>query len=203
MEPSVTALIHAAILEDVGAGDVTSAYFIPESSRSRAEIVAREIGVVSGAGIAVAVFKEIDPTLEVEVCIPDGGAFERGDILMKAAGSTRYGSLYFGSTSPSMTEALDRLESDGLHLDAMRLRAFPFPKAVEDFILSHDKVFVVEQNRDGQLRTMLTTELGIDPARLVAVLHYDGTPITANFILGAIRAGLAQHHVVPLERAVS
>lgn len=89
MEPSVTALIHAAILEDVGAGDVTSAYFVPESSRSRAKIVAREAGIVSGADIAVAVFKEIDPALEVDVCIPDGGVFERGSILMKASGSTR------------------------------------------------------------------------------------------------------------------
>jgi len=89
MEPSVTALIRAAIAEDVGSGDVTSLYFIPASSRSRAEIVAREPGIVSGAEIAVAVFKEIDPELEVEVCIPDGGAFERGSILMKAAGSTR------------------------------------------------------------------------------------------------------------------
>lgn len=89
MEPSVTALIRAAIAEDVGSGDVTSLYFIPASSRSRAEIVAREPGIVSGAEIAVAVFKEIDPELEVEVCIPDGGAFEGGSILMKAAGSTR------------------------------------------------------------------------------------------------------------------
>ncbi len=120
-----------------------------------------------------------------------------------AAKPTRYGVLYFGSTSPSMTEALDRLEADGLHVDAMRLRAFPFPDAVRDFILAHDTVFVVEQNRDGQLRNMMTTELGIDPARLVAVLHYDGTPITANFILGAIRGGLAQYQIVPLERAVS
>ncbi len=124
-------------------------------------------------------------------------------VVRAAPRPTRYGVLYFGSTSPAMTEALDRLEADGLHVDAMRLRAFPFPNAVRDFILAHDRVFVVEQNRDGQLRNMLTTELGIDPARLVAVLHYDGTPITANFILGAIRAGLAQHHVVPLERAVS
>lgn len=89
MESSVTALIRAAIAEDVGSGDVTSLYFIPASSRSRAEIVAREPGIVSGAEIAVAVFKEIDPELQVEVCIPDGGPFERGSILMKAAGSTR------------------------------------------------------------------------------------------------------------------
>ncbi|WP_189988174.1 2-oxoacid:acceptor oxidoreductase subunit alpha [Thalassobaculum fulvum] len=124
-------------------------------------------------------------------------------IVREADSPTRYGALYFGSTSPAMTEALDRLQADGLLVDAMRLRAFPFPDQVRDFILAHDKVFVVEQNRDGQMRTMLSTELGIDPARLVPVLHYDGTPITAHFILGEIRRRLAQYHVVPLERAVS
>lgn len=123
-------------------------------------------------------------------------------VVRKAAKATRYGTLYFGSTSPAMAEALDRLQADGLHVDAMRVRAFPFPDTVRDFILAHDKVFVVEQNRDGQIRNMLTTELGIDPARLVPVLHYDGTPITAHFILGEIRRRLAQYHVVPLERAV-
>ncbi len=89
MESSVFALIRAAITEDVGSGDVTSLYFIPENSRSRAEIVAREPGIVSGAEIAATVFHEIDPALEVEVCIPDGSPFERGSILLKAAGSTR------------------------------------------------------------------------------------------------------------------
>ena len=89
MESSVFALIRAALTEDVGAGDVTSLYFTPENSRSRAEIVAREPGIVSGAEIALTVFKEIDPALEVEVCIPDGSPFKRGSILMKAAGSTR------------------------------------------------------------------------------------------------------------------
>ena len=89
MESSVTALISAAIAEDVGSGDVTSLYFIPEKSRSRAEIVAREPGIVSGAEVAVAVFKKIDPALEIEVCIPDGAPFQRGSILIKAIGSTR------------------------------------------------------------------------------------------------------------------
>jgi len=89
MESSVSALISAAIAEDIGTGDVTSLYFIPEKSRSRAEIVAREPGIVSGAEIAVTVFHQIDPALEVEVCIPDGHPFVRGDILIKAAGSTR------------------------------------------------------------------------------------------------------------------
>ncbi len=86
-----------------------------------------------------------------------------------------------------MREALDVLEADGLHLDALRLRAFPFPDSVSDFIAGHEKVFVVEQNRDAQMRSMLVNELGFDPARLVPVLHYDGTPITARFIAKAIR----------------
>lgn len=89
MHPSVSALIHAAIVEDVGTGDVTSLYFIPANIRNRAEIVAREPGIVSGAEIAAAVFREIDPTLEVEICIPDGEAFVQGSILFKAAGCTR------------------------------------------------------------------------------------------------------------------
>ena len=79
------------------------------------------------------------------------------------------------------------LEAEGLYVDALRLRAFPFPKSVGEFIAGHDKVFVVEQNRDAQMHSMLVNELDIDPARLVRVLHYDGTPITARFIAGAIR----------------
>jgi 2-oxoglutarate ferredoxin oxidoreductase subunit alpha len=103
-----------------------------------------------------------------------------------AAQATRLGVIYFGSTSPAMTEALEVLESQGIHVDAMRLRAFPFPDSVAQFIAVHDQVFVVEQNRDAQMRGMLVNELEIDPARLVKVLHYDGTPITARFITSAI-----------------
>jgi len=117
--------------------------------------------------------------------------------------ATRHGVLYFGSTSPAMDEALDRLEEEGLFVDAMRLRAFPFSQSVRAFITAHDKVFVVEQNRDGQMRTLLTTELGIDPARLIPVLHYDGTPITGRFILGEIRRHLQGERVLPLQRAAS
>lgn len=89
MHPSVSALIQAAIAEDVGPGDVTSLYFIPADARSKAEIVAREPGVVSGAEIAAAVFREIDAATEVDILLPDGSAFERGSVLIKAAGSTR------------------------------------------------------------------------------------------------------------------
>ncbi|HEX2137309.1 MAG TPA: hypothetical protein VHG30_15630, partial [Microvirga sp.] len=55
-----------------------------------------------------------------------------------------------------------------------------------DFVLSHDQVFLIEQNRDAQLRTLLISEGAIDPARLISVLHYDGTPITARFIIDEI-----------------
>ena len=111
-------------------------------------------------------------------------------VLRKAARPTRMGVLYFGSTSPAMQEALDVLTEQSVDLDAMRLRAFPFPASVEQFIAEHDKVFVVEQNRDAQMHSMLVNELSVDPARLVKVLHYDGTPITARFIAQAIGKNL-------------
>ncbi len=99
---------------------------------------------------------------------------------------TRRGVIYFGSTSAAMREALDALEEQGIHLDALRIRGFPFAKEVLDFIAAHEQVFVVEQNRDAQLRTLIVTEGGVDPAKLVPVLHYDGTPITERFITAAI-----------------
>jgi 2-oxoglutarate ferredoxin oxidoreductase subunit alpha len=111
-------------------------------------------------------------------------------VLRKAEKPTRMGVLYFGSTSPAMQEALDVLTANGIHIDAMRLRAFPFPASVESFITEHDKVFVVEQNRDGQMQSLLVNELAIDPARLIKVLHYDGTPITARFITQFIEQNL-------------
>ncbi|MBK6851368.1 MAG: 2-oxoacid:acceptor oxidoreductase subunit alpha [Burkholderiales bacterium] len=112
-------------------------------------------------------------------------------LIRQAAEATRYGVIYFGSTSPAMREALDVLQEEGVHLDALRLQAFPFPQSVPDFIAAHDKVFVVEQNRDAQMHSLLVNELDIDPARLVRVLHYDGTPITARFIAGAVRKAVA------------
>ncbi len=124
-------------------------------------------------------------------------------IRRDASQTTKLGVLYFGSTSPAMDEALDLLSEDGKHVNAMRLRAFPFPESVRNFILEHDMVFLVEQNRDGQMRTMMISELEIDPARIVPVLHYDGTPITGQFIAGAIGAKIEELKVVSLERAVS
>ncbi len=111
-------------------------------------------------------------------------------IVRHAAQKTSVGVIYYGSTTPAMREALDVLEAAGVHVDAMRLQAFPFPDSVDKFIAEHDKVFVVEQNRDAQMRTMLINELETNPAKLVKVLHYDGTPITARFIIRTIRQSL-------------
>jgi 2-oxoglutarate ferredoxin oxidoreductase subunit alpha len=107
-------------------------------------------------------------------------------VVRAAARKSRLGVLYFGSTSPAMDEALEALGDAGIHLDAMRLRAFPFPPSVSEFIANHDHVFVVEQNRDAQMRMLLINELEVDPAWLIKVLHYDGTPITARYITQAI-----------------
>jgi 2-oxoglutarate ferredoxin oxidoreductase subunit alpha len=107
-------------------------------------------------------------------------------VLQKAARPTRLGIIHYGSTALAMDEALKILGSQNVHVDALRIRAFPFGREVTDFIADHEQVFVVEQNRDAQLRTLLMAECGIDPAQLVPVLHYDGTPITARFIVKAI-----------------
>jgi 2-oxoglutarate ferredoxin oxidoreductase subunit alpha len=85
-----------------------------------------------------------------------------------------------------MEEALQSLAREGIALDTLRVRAFPFADSVVDFVLDHDQVFVVEQNRDAQLRALLINECALDPARLIPILHYDGTPITARFITEAI-----------------
>ena len=100
--------------------------------------------------------------------------------------ATKYGVLYYGSTAPAMDEAIGMLTAGGSRLDTMRVRGFPFHQDVPDFIADHDFVFVVEQNRDAQLRSLIVNECGIDPVRLVPILHYDGTPITARFIARAI-----------------
>jgi 2-oxoglutarate ferredoxin oxidoreductase subunit alpha len=117
--------------------------------------------------------------------------------------STRYGVIYFGSTSPAMDEANLTLKASGKNLDLLRVRAFPFHHTVEDFIADHDFVFVVEQNRDAQLRSLIVNECGIDPARLIPILHYDGTPITARFIASAIGERLDALKVTPLRKVVS
>ncbi|MDF2115352.1 2-oxoacid:acceptor oxidoreductase subunit alpha [Roseiarcaceae bacterium H3SJ34-1] len=109
-----------------------------------------------------------------------------GPVLKSASRKTDLGVIYFGSTAPAMHEAADMLAAKGVHLDLLRVRGFPFSSEVTDFIAEHERVFVVEQNKDAQLRTLLMVECGIDPAQLMPILHYDGNPITARFVTKAI-----------------
>jgi 2-oxoglutarate/2-oxoacid ferredoxin oxidoreductase subunit alpha len=107
-------------------------------------------------------------------------------VLKPAAKPTRVGIIHYGSTAPAMDEAQALLASDGLDVDTLRIRAFPLASEVAEFVRDHDEVFVVEQNRDAQMRVLMTTDLGIAPVRLTPVLHFTGMPITARFIVGEI-----------------
>jgi 2-oxoglutarate/2-oxoacid ferredoxin oxidoreductase subunit alpha len=120
--------------------------------------------------------------------------------LRKAAQPTRIGVIHYGSTAPAMEEAALLLAREGVHIDALRIRAFPFGPEVGEFISAHEQVFVVEQNRDAQMRSLLMMDLGVDPAQLVAILHFDGTPITARFIRREIAARASAFAGAPLTR---
>ena len=102
----------------------------------------------------------------------------------------RLGLVFFGTSAYAALEAIDRLKAGGIDLDAMRIRAFPFSQEIETFIEEHDRIFVVEQNRDAQFRSLLINELETPPAKLIRVLNYDGSPITAASIVEGIQAVL-------------
>ena len=123
--------------------------------------------------------------------------------LYPAEKPARFGAIFYGSTSPAMQEALDTLSEKGIHVNALRIRGFPFADELSDFVASHPWVFVIEQNRDAQLKTLMVTDGKINPARLISLLHYDGTPITARFIVEQISRHANNHRVVPLKKAVA
>jgi 2-oxoglutarate ferredoxin oxidoreductase subunit alpha len=116
---------------------------------------------------------------------------------------TQFGVIYFGSTAPAMAEALEALREQGIHVNTLRVRAFPFDDDVSDFIADHAQVFVIEQNRDGQMRMLLVNECGVDPTKLISVLNYDGTPITARFITREVAEKVGVLKPIPLKKKVA
>jgi 2-oxoglutarate/2-oxoacid ferredoxin oxidoreductase subunit alpha len=121
-------------------------------------------------------------------------------VVRQAAKPAKSGVIWFGSTGAAMAESLAALEVDGIRLDCLRIRAFPFADAVADFIQAHEHVFVVEQNRDAQMKSLLVNECGIDPSKLVSILHYDGTPVTARYITREITEKARLFNVTPLRK---
>ncbi len=106
------------------------------------------------------------------------------------ANRSKDGVVFFGTSIFSAEEAIEMLNEEGIHLDAMRPRAFPFSKSFRQFVASHHRIYVIEQNRDAQFRSLMMIELGVDASRLVSVLNYDGTPVTADYIYRKIKGNL-------------
>ncbi|MGD9805674.1 MAG: 2-oxoacid:acceptor oxidoreductase subunit alpha [Hyphomicrobiaceae bacterium] len=100
------------------------------------------------------------------------------------------GLIYFGATRPAVLEGLDYLEREGIKINALRLKAFPFTEEVLDFCAAHDRILVVEQNRDAQMRQLLMAEAEVPMEKLIPALNYDGTPMTAEFIRQVVRGHL-------------
>lgn len=100
------------------------------------------------------------------------------------------GVIFFGTSTYAAEEAIALLKAENITLDAMRPKAFPFGKDFMDFVAAHAQIFVIEQNRDAQFKSLMMIELGVSPDKLISVLNYDGTPITADFIFNRIKSGL-------------
>ncbi len=120
--------------------------------------------------------------------------------IISCGKDTHLGVIYFGTSEESSKEALDYLIEEGIHMNAMRVRAFPFNSEVKSFIEDHEQVFVIEQNRDAQLRTLLMAEFEFGPDKLKSVLCFDGTPISARNIRKQIKKHLNGDNVTPLHR---
>jgi 2-oxoglutarate ferredoxin oxidoreductase subunit alpha len=180
---------------------------------------------VDGDGVPYRTYPGTHPTLgafttrgtsrdEYAVYTEDGAAYKRNmDRLMvkwrtakkrvpkpqlyQDTNQSEIGMLFFGTSTYSTEEAKDILENQGVILDALRLRAFPFGKEVEEFVRTHRWVFVIEQNRDAQMRGLMILEMDIDPKKLIPVLNYDGMPITADAIALQISDYLKKKNAVP------
>ena len=116
-------------------------------------------------------------------------------VFKQDTNASSIGLIYFGSTEAAMQESLDQLSISGFPIDAMRIRSFPFSAEVWEFIHQHESVFLVEQNRDAQMRTLIISEGNINPEKFISILCFDGSPITANFISESIIEILSDRNI--------
>jgi 2-oxoglutarate ferredoxin oxidoreductase subunit alpha len=98
----------------------------------------------------------------------------------------KLGMVFIGSTNIVIQEVLDNLGKKGIHLDTMRIKAFPFHKSVKTFIDNHELVYVIDQNRDSQLKSLLKLESNINEEKMYSIANYNGVLITARYIEQAI-----------------
>jgi 2-oxoglutarate ferredoxin oxidoreductase subunit alpha len=111
---------------------------------------------------------------------------------MLGKGGNRVGIVSIGSCDGAIREALDALNHQKIDVDYLRIKAFPFTTEVEAFLKAHETIFVVEQNRDAQLKSLLTLETAVEKSKLSSILSYSGLPITAQPIVDEIRAKMAE-----------
>lgn len=111
---------------------------------------------------------------------------------VRAREGAEMGIVSIGGCHGAVLEAIDRLAADGIPLDYLRVRGFPFDAPVGDFLRAHERTFVVEQNRDGQLRSLLILETGIEPSRLLSIRDYGGVPLSARAVVNGVMAQLAE-----------
>lgn len=115
--------------------------------------------------------------------------------VLDSRGSTSLGLVSLGSCDGAVHEALDLLRRRGVQIDYLRVRAFPFGQDVEDFLAAHSQVFVVEQNRDAQLRSLLVLETAVEKARLHPILHYSGLPMSSSVIVDGVLASIPEQRL--------
>ena len=138
--------------------------------------------------------KELVPQPEIRLAVGSQPSAPSGESVAESPpiDSVPDGVIYFGTSTYAAEEALDLLAEKGIYLDAMRVRAFPFSQSSSDFVDAHERIFVIEQNRDAQFRSLMMIELGVDASKLISVLNYDGMPITADNIYRQISARLGE-----------
>jgi len=112
--------------------------------------------------------------------------------VIEGAGDREVGLVAVGSSDGATREAMDILKRRGIEVDYMRIRAFPFGKDVESFLATHAIVFVIEQNRDAQLRSLLTLETPVEKSKLRSILHYSGLSISSQVIVEGVLAELGE-----------
>jgi 2-oxoglutarate ferredoxin oxidoreductase subunit alpha len=112
--------------------------------------------------------------------------------VVKTVAGAKMGLVTVGGCHAACIEALDLLAADGVTLDYMRVRGFPFGSDVTKFLESHDVNFIVEQNRDGQLRSLIMLETGVAIEKLESVRYYGGFPMSASHVIAGVKAKLEQ-----------